>query len=456
MTESALPHVSAERLEAITRVLAGDDSDERACEAIPAGSCTDVPRNTLLNLANGAATKLAEQLASPGLVLPWLLAGIGAPAVLTGLLVPVKQAGSLLPQLAVAGRVRAVAERKWVWVAAGLFQALMLTIIGAGAMLLPQEIAGPLILLAFAVFSAASGAGSLAFQDVVGKTIPQGRRGRLLSNRALIGGALTLLAALAFRALIGEDASVQLAVPLIALAALLWALGAAAFAAMEEAPGATEGGRSMLHEVRAGMRLLREVPGFRRFLTARALLLGVELATPFFALHASDLYGNAAPLLGTYLLAVGLANLLASPFWGRWADVSSRAVMAAAGALAAGAGVLALVLAWLPAGDLTAWVYALAFLLAGMAEGGLRLGRKTYLTDGAPPDERPLYTAFANTAVGVLALGGGLLGLLADLATPAAAIVAVSLLAAAGAYLSWRLPEARDMALEVRGQSDVG
>jgi MFS family permease len=118
--------------------------------------------------------------------------------------------------------------------------------------------------------------------------------------------------------------------------------------------------------------------------------------------------------------------------------------------------VLALVLAWLPAGDLTAWVYALAFLLAGMAEGGLRLGRKTYLTDGAPPDERPLYTAFANTAVGVLALGGGLLGLLADLATPAAAIVAVSLLAAAGAYLSWRLPEARDMALEVRGQSDVG
>ena len=58
-------------------------------------------RSYLLNVANGACTKLAEQLASPGLVLPWLLGAIGAPAGLAGLLMPVKQAGSLAPQLLV-------------------------------------------------------------------------------------------------------------------------------------------------------------------------------------------------------------------------------------------------------------------------------------------------------------------------------------------------------------------
>jgi hypothetical protein len=457
MTDTAAtqpaPAERSARLAAAYRVLAGDDSGERACAAIPAAACTDVPRNYLLNVANGAATKLAEQLASPGLVLPWLLAGIGAPAAAAGLLVPIRQAGALLPQLAVAGRIRALAQRKWVWVGAGLFQALMLTLIGAGALLLPAELAGALLLVAFAVFSLASGAGSVAYQDVMGKTVPAGRRGRLLSNRAVVGGALTLLTAGALGALSAgaapsSEAAVQVAVPLLALAALLWVLGAGAFAAIREEPGATEGGRSMLRELGAGMALLRGVPGFRRFLAARGLLLAVELATPFLTLHAGALYGTATPLLGTYVLALGAASLVASPFWGRWADVSSRLVMAAAGAIGAGAGALALGLAFLPASwglGGAPWLYAGAFLLIGVAEAGLRLGRKTYLVDAAPAEARPLYTAFANTATGLLALSGGLLGLLADLTVPAAAVGAVTVLAAAGAWLCWRLPEARDL-----------
>jgi len=455
MSEPALSHAAAERLESAYRVLAGDDTDERACEAIPAGACTDVPRNYLLNLANGAATKLAEQLASPGLVLPWLLAGIGAPATVTGLLVPLKQAGSLLPQLVVAGRIRSLARRKWVWVAAGLFQALMLTVIGAGAMILPPEMAGPLTLLAFAIFSVASGAGSVAFQDVMGKTIPAGRRGRMLSHRALVGGGLTLIAAGVFRVLSADAVDVQLTVALLLIAALLWALGAAAFAAMEEQDGATSGGRSMLHEVAAGLKLVREVPGYRGFLWARGLLLGVELAAPFFALHASGLYGNGAAQLGSYVFALGLANVVASPLWGRWSDATAHRVMAVAGLIAVAAGLLALALTWVPAA-IGIWAYAGVFLLVGVAEAGLRLGRKTYLLDGAPADERPLYVAFANTAMGLLALAGVALGVLADVTVPATAIGAVIVLAALGALASWRLPPARDMTMEVLGHSDVG
>jgi hypothetical protein len=74
------------------------------------------PQNFVLNVLNGSAPKLVEQLASPGLVLPWLFSAIGAPTALAGLLVPVKEAGSLLPQLAVAGSIRAYQKRKWFWV----------------------------------------------------------------------------------------------------------------------------------------------------------------------------------------------------------------------------------------------------------------------------------------------------------------------------------------------------
>lgn len=48
-----------------------------------------------MNALNGSVTKLAEQLASPGLVLPWLFSSIGAPMALAGPLVPVKDAGSI-------------------------------------------------------------------------------------------------------------------------------------------------------------------------------------------------------------------------------------------------------------------------------------------------------------------------------------------------------------------------
>jgi len=150
----------ADRLDLAYRILSGDDSDERACRAIPDSACTDLPRNYLLNVANGAATKLAEQLASPGLVLPWLLGAIGAPATLAGLLVPVKQSGSLLPQLAVAARIRAIPHRKWVWAAAGAIQAGLLVLIALAAVGLPALAAGIAIVGLFALFSIASGIGS--------------------------------------------------------------------------------------------------------------------------------------------------------------------------------------------------------------------------------------------------------------------------------------------------------
>jgi MFS family permease len=55
------------------------------------------------------------------------------------------------------------------------------------------------------------------------------------------------------------------------------------------------------------------------------------------------------------------------------------------------------------------WLYAPAFLLAGIAHAGVRLGRKTWLVDAAPDEHRPTYVATANTVIGgVTVVGGGL------------------------------------------------
>src|SRR5690606_36474775 len=146
------------------------------------------PRNFALNAANGAATKTAEQLASPGVVLPLLLANVGAPVWLSGALEPVRRGASLLPGLVVSGRMRAFERRKGFWVAAGLVQALTLVVMALAAASLDGGVAGVVVLVMLTVFSLASGAGSVAFGDVMGKTIVRRRRGRLLGLRAAAGG----------------------------------------------------------------------------------------------------------------------------------------------------------------------------------------------------------------------------------------------------------------------------
>jgi len=82
------------RIDTAYMVLSGDDRLDRACKNIPDSSCTDLPLNYVLNVVNGTASKLAEQVASAKLALPWLLSVIGAPASLVGFLMPLRQAGT--------------------------------------------------------------------------------------------------------------------------------------------------------------------------------------------------------------------------------------------------------------------------------------------------------------------------------------------------------------------------
>ncbi len=437
--------IMAQRLDQAYRILSGDDSDERACEAIPDSACTDLPRNYTLNVANGACTKLAEQIAGPNLVLPWLLGALGAPAVVVGLLMPIKQVGSLLPQLFVAGRIRAVARRKTVWAGAGVAQAAALVLIALAAVALPPLAAGIATLSLFAAFSVASGTGSVAFQDVTGKTVPKGRRGMMLSNRAMIGGVLTMIAGGLLQYWLGADAPASAYVVPVLVAAGLWALAAVLFAAITERAGATQGGRRLADELRAGVGLVAKVPGYRRFLGVRALLLSVELAMPFYALYAQDLFTNGVAALGLFVITVGLGNVLSSPVWGSFSDRSSRSVMIASGWLAMAIALMALAVGALPEAVRSPWLYAVVFVLLGIAEQGVRLGRKTYLVDAAPSDERPLYVAFSNTSVGLLALAGGLLGVLAQAAGVAWVIAVLGAMGVLAAFAALAMPEAEHM-----------
>ena len=94
-----------------------------------------------------------DQVVSAGTVLPWLLAALGAPVGLIGLLVPIRESGSLLPQAALAPIIQQRSQRKWVWVAGAAVQAAATAAMALVAALLEGVTAGVLILLALAINS---------------------------------------------------------------------------------------------------------------------------------------------------------------------------------------------------------------------------------------------------------------------------------------------------------------
>ncbi|MDX1628585.1 MAG: MFS transporter, partial [Fulvivirga sp.] len=248
-----------------------DDGETRACDAISESACEEAPGSFIKNAVNGFCTKLAEQLASPGVILPWVLGVLNASVGLTGLLVPIKNAGSLLPQLLVSAKIRAFSVRKYFWAGAGMVQGLMLALMAWITYSLEGNLAGYLIVAALFIFSIASGVGSIAFKDVMGKTIPKGKRGRLLATRATGGGVLTVVAGAVFYFYVDKDTDVIFYAIIFLMAAILWWIAAALFISIDEKKGASEGGRTPVGEAKNGLSVLKKDINFRNFLITRSL-----------------------------------------------------------------------------------------------------------------------------------------------------------------------------------------
>ena len=380
-----------------------NDEDARTCTDISDAACREVPGNFFRIISANTLTKIGDLLINPKTVLAWLIGAVGAPASLAGLLVPIRESGSLIPQLMIGALVRRYPVRKGFWVLGAALQGVAVLGMAAVVWWLDGLQAGLGVIGLLVLFSISRGFCSVAMKDVQGKCIPKSRRGRLTGLSATLSGALTFaLTLLLFRG--DSDPSMLFYSALLAGAGVAWLVAALVFWRVDEYPGASEGGSNALKEAWASLSLLKTDRPFRRFVLARALLMASSLASPFLVLLAQD-QSELALMLGSFVLASSLAGAVSATVWGYMADSSSRAVMIRGGALAAlvclGAGGLSLS-GWQPDG--VHWFYPGAFFVLAIAHAGVRIGRKTYMVDMAGGTKRTDYTAVSNTVIGVLLL----------------------------------------------------
>jgi len=423
-----------------------NEEDARVCKDIEDRACRVVPGNFLLQIITQFFTKLGDAIANPKTVLAWLLGSLGAPALFTAFLVPIRESGSMIPQLFIASYVRQRSVRKWIFVVGCLLQAASVFGMAGVALYLTDVQAGLALLFALVVFSLSRGLCSVASKDVLGKTVPKTRRGRISGWSEFVAGLVTIGVGCWLLISNGQqESSVGTYLILLGIAGGLWILASISYAMIREFPGETDGGGNAISSAIKRLHLLRSDPPFRKFVIARALLLCSALSAPFFILLARENTQGALLVLGLFVIADGMASLVSGPFWGRFADQSSRRVMIWAGAGAATTGI-ALVLLTSISEQLAGlyWLYPLFFFLLMIAHSGVRLGRKTYVVDLAGGNKRTDYIAVSNTIIGVLLLVTGLIGFMTEIVSLSVVILILAAMGLAGSFLSARLPEISD------------
>lgn len=419
------------------------EEEDPTCEGISDDACEEVPRNFGKQVIASVCSKIGDQLSKPGVILTWLLTALGSPAFLIGLLAPVREAGSLLPQLIVGGVIRRFPIRKGFWIVGAILQGVSVIGMGFAALLLEGTTAGATIVGLLVLFSLSRGISSIASKDLLGKTIPKTRRGRLGGLASSIAGWVAVGVGIFFALYRAEELPVGLFAGILFLAGGLWLIGAFVMSTVVESPGKTTRAENALADAVESFRFLKEDPVFLRFCLARALLASTILSMPFYVVLAHEATGGKPASLGLLMIAGSLATALSGATWGKLSDQSSRKTLAVAGLAA---GLIGVGTAAVPAGEiepgLGLWLYGILFFLIGLAHTGIRMGRKTYLVDHATNDNRARLVAVSNTLMGIVLLLSGTFGLLASVVGERAVILLFALLGILGALLAFRLPEA--------------
>jgi hypothetical protein len=417
----------------------------------------ELPEEVRRNVApNGLRLVLANSLQSSGdqtvnasTVLPWLFAALGVPAALVGVLVPIRESGSMLPQAFLTPLVVRIRRRKWVFVAGAVVQAAAVAAIAVTAALGAGLAAGISIVVALAVFSLGRCLCSIASKDVQGRTVPKGERGQINGVATAAAGLVAITLGVAIRVWGGEDLTAANLAWMLAAGSALWVVAALVYAGIHEP--ADDPSERQADEPTGGdrpakvMRLLREDTAFRHFVLVRSLLLVSALSPPFVVSLSIASGSDGLAGLGGFIIAAGLASLLGGRLFGRLADRSSRRLMSVGAGVASAVIIATVVIDALPGFTGAGWggtaVFIGSYFLLTMMHTGVRVARKTYIVDMAEGDRRTAYTAVSNSAMGVILLVVGGISSVLAIAHVFWALLFLAALGLAGVFAGARLPE---------------
>jgi MFS family permease len=339
-------------------------------------------------------------------------------APLIGLATTIPNGVWLLPQIIAANYVGSK-ERKKPWIITlALIARPAYLILGITTLVVGNT--SPLLLLvvffaAEAIFSSLDGLGTVAWLDVLRKSIPPQKRGRFYGTAQALSGLFSVAAGAIVARVLGpggppfpQNYGVVFlscfALMMISLVAFLFLKEP-----IEDAHREREPWRVYLPRM---MQLLRAHEQFRLVNGVRLLTALGGLAIPFYVVHATDVLGLGSESIGLFVSAQVLGGLIASLAMGYLNERSgSKIVTQLTTALNMITPMLALGIHYFPLPEaIAAYGYAMLFLLIGATYAGYMQGFMNFVLEIAPQGETPAYIGLHNTLGGTVIFIAPLLG----------------------------------------------
>jgi len=359
-------------------------------------------------------------------VLPVLIQALTHSPFLAGLIISIRYLGQGWPQLIAASMVGGKPRKPF------FFRAVIpgrLALLWPGIVLLlgitSPSVVIPAIMLAFLAFWVSEGFSIVPWVDMLGKTIPSTRRGRLFATMYIIGGVLGIGVGLLVRLILHHYRFPVGYGVLFLIAFFVISISTISIAVLREPHSPPEEERySTIALIKDIPNLLRSFKQFRQLIILQGLFGFALLPAPFYILYASELLrqrlhitsGDDSVGIGIFLAIQTAGMIVGNALLGHIGDVYGNRLLLHVLAIIHTLVPFLAIIAGFTAQVAPVWLVYVAFAPTffgfGGLQGGTWMGLTNYLLDIAPAHDRPAYIAVANslnlTAI-VLPMVGGLL-----------------------------------------------
>jgi len=397
--------------------------------------------NFSVMFAYNVASTTSHYIVSPSIVLPFLIQTFGAPAIVAALLLPVSQGAHFAAGVLIAPFLREVGAVKWYSFAAWLAIAVALTIVAVFADRFSKIGIVILFVAVAAIIGIGRGIARLGYGQILGATVPVSRRSLLSFGQLAFTGAFVIGSVWLTRHVLADQKPIERHMVILWIGILITVFAGLMIAAVRNLIDDTRGqaaavaahrSNGFVGDLKKGIQVAAGLGWYRRFLIARILFLAVELAAPFYIIHAVTFHQNVSRGLSIFVIAVGGGILIGSFVWGWFARRSVKTVMFLTCVVASLAPMMALALDHFDRNHHPAF-YGLVIFVVSMSTSGLFQARYLYQVNMATEGDRPYLSAFADVvAVGLgifLAAGLGALAHLHDATAPLMVLFVLSILA---------------------------
>lgn len=405
-------------------------------------------RNYFLIFWSGALATIGGQLINPNLVLPFLYLALGAPTFFAGMLLPFVTGSRLIAEIFVSPFINRATRAKLAVYIPNLLTAAVLAAVALFSTKLPSVMIVLLFLTTATVLGLCQGIASLGTSQIYGISVPEAKRNRMVFAQATISGILAIIVVLVTRDLLSGDQPMQRHIVVLWCGVIAMFAAGVAFAGvrlLEEEQHAElpepKTKPKPLAELATGFKTGMAYSWYRKFLSARLIFVSVELAMPFYTIHAATLHMGTKHSLSYFVMGASLGLVIGSLLWGWLSNrISVKPVMWLGCLIAAISALMALGFTFFGYAQ-NVWIYTLVILLLSLGGNGVIYGRYLYLIQMSVEKERPYLVALGDVSAGLVGIVfAAILGAVAHMHDPITPIFALLVLNLIAMIYAFRLP----------------